>query len=707
MQPAGSDWAMSQPDQLPAAKLTPPGMPPPVAAQYPHPVSGPRGVRVDPYFWLRDDSRSRPEVLDHLRAEQDYLAAALAPVRRLQQQLLSEIRARVKEDDSSVPSFFDGYWYYRRLQSGLQYPLHARRYGSMQAPEEILLDCNERALGHGYYHAATVVVSEDGQTMAVAEDVVGRYLYTLRFKHLPSGKWLDDELHGVSPDIVFANDHRTVFAVDKDPTTLRPFRARRHRLGSPAESDVIVYEEQDPSFATAIGRSKSDRYIWIELVSTLTSEMWMISANEPEAEFQVFLPRQRGHIYKVRDAGSCFVIRSNRQAPNFQLLTATATLPADATAFNTLLAHRDDALLVDFEVFADRVAVAERSGGLQKIRVLPLAGGDGDLLVADEAAYALTLEHTPDLHSGKLRYRHTAMSAPASLIELDFASGNTRLLRQEPILGGFDPDHYQTEFHHATARDGARVPVWLLYRKGTARDGTAPVYQCAYGSYGDSMDPEFRSSVISLVDRGFIYVIAAIRGGQELGRQWYEDGKLLNKKNTFHDFVDVTDYLVREGYAAPDKIFAMGGSAGGLLMGAVVNEAPDRYRGVIAHVPFVDVVTTMLDRSIPLTCGEFDEWGNPEDPLYYDYMLSYSPYDQVRAQNYPAMLVTTALHDSQVQYFEAAKWVARLRQRRTDQNLLLFKVDPYASHDGRSGRFDRLEDIAEEFAFVLGLLGER
>lgn len=696
---------MSHPDQMPPAKLTPPAMPPPVAAQHPHAVNGPRGLRIDSYYWLRDDSRSRPEVLDHLRAEQDYLAAALAPMRPLQQQLLGEIRARVKEDDCSVPSFFDGYWYYRRLQKGLQYPVHARRQGSMQAPEEILLDCNERALGHGYYQAATVVVSEDGQIMAVAEDTVGRYLYTLRFMHLASGKWLEDELHGVSPDMAFANDHRTVFAVEKDPTTLRPFRVRRHRLGSPADSDVIVYQEMDPSFAAAIGRSKSDRYIWIELVSTLTSEMWMIPANQPEAEFQVFLPRQRGHLYKVRDAGSCFVIRSNRQAPNFQLLTAAPTIPANYGQFQTLLAHRDDALLVDFEVFADRVAIAERSGGLQKIRVLPLAGGEGDLLVADEAAYALTLEHTPDLRSGKLRYRHTAMSAPASLFELDFATGNTRLLRQEPILGGFDPDHYQTEFHHATARDGARVPVWLLYRKGTVRDGTAPVYQCAYGSYGDSIDPEFRSSVISLVDRGFVYVIAAIRGGQELGRQWYEDGKLLNKKNTFHDFVDVTDYLVREGYAAPDKIFAMGGSAGGLLMGAVLNEAPERYRGVIAHVPFVDVVTTMLDRSIPLTCGEFDEWGNPEDPVYYDYMLSYSPYDQVRAQDYPAMLVTTALHDSQVQFFEAAKWVARLRERKTDSNLLLFKVDQYASHDGRSGRFDRLEDIAEEFAFVLGVLG--
>jgi len=407
--------------------------------------------------------------------------------------------------------------------------------------------------------------------MAVAEDVLGRYLHTVRFKDLISGSWLPDELHGVAADIVFANDHRTVFTVEKDPVTLRPFRVKRHQLGTPATQDTLAFEEPDPGFQASIARSKSDRYIWIELKSTLSSEMWMIPAAQPSAPFQVYLPREYGHQYRVRDAGTHFVIRSNRDAPNFQLLIAPPTIPADPSRFEPLLAHRTDALIVDFEVFADRVAVAERSGGLQKIRVLPLAGGTGELLVADEAAYAMTLEHTPDLRRGKLRYRYTAMSTPTRLYELDFATGRTALLRQEPILGGFDPAHYLSEFHHATARDGAQVPVWLLYHRDTALDGTAPVYQSAYGSYGDSMDPEFRSSVISLVDRGFIYVIAAIRGGQELGRQWYEDGKLLNKKNTFHDFVDVSDYLVRERYAAPDKIFAMGGSAGGLLMGAVLN----------------------------------------------------------------------------------------------------------------------------------------
>ncbi len=704
------DATLSRPPSTPvdtSQLLPPPAMAAPTAPQQPHQVAGPRGPRSDPYYWLRDDSRSRPEVLAHLRAEQAYFDAALAPLRPLQQRLLAEIRSRVQEDDCGVPAYSDGYWYYRRFERGQQYPLHARRRGSMDAPEEILLDGNERARGHGYYHAAAVVVSEDGGTMAVAEDTVGRYLHTLRFKDLGRGAWLPDEIHGAAPDIVFANDHRTVFSVEKDPLTLRPFRVRRHRLGTPTAQDVVVFEERDPSFQVAIGRSKSDRYVWIELKSTLSSEMWLIPASNPMAEFQVYLPRERGHQYKLRDAGSHFVIRSNRDAPNFQLWLAPPTIPADPTEFQLLLAHRDAALLVDFEVFADRVAVAERSGGLQKIRVLPLQGGEGDLLVADQSAYALTLEHTPDLRSGRLRYRHTAMTTPASLYELDFATGLTRLIRQEPILGGFDPAHYRSEFHHATARDGAQVPVWLLYHRDTALDGSAPVYQSAYGSYGDSMDPEFRSSVISLVDRGFIYAIAAIRGGQELGRQWYEDGKLLNKKNTFHDFVDVSDYLVRKRYAAPDKIFAMGGSAGGLLMGAVLNEAPERYRGVIAHVPFVDVVTTMLDPGIPLTCGEFDEWGNPADPLYYDYMLSYSPYDQVRSQAYPAMMVTTALHDSQVQYFEAAKWVARLRERKTDHNLLLLKVDEHACHDGRSGRFDRLADIAEEFAFLLGLLGER
>lgn len=703
--PEATTAAATPPDTSQA--LTLPAQLPPVAAKRDYSVPGPRGGRPDPYFWLRDDSRSKPEVLDHLKAEHAYFSASFTELRPLQQRLFEEMRARIKEDDANVPTLEDGYWYYTRFETGKQYPIHARRRGSMDAPEQIMLDGNARAEGHSYYQAGNVTVSEDGKIMAVAEDFVGRREYTIRFMNLDTGAWLTDEISDVSGDLVFANDNQTVFVVEKDKTTLLPYRVKRHVLGTPYAQAVTVYEEKDNTFYTGVFRTKSDRYLGIYLGSTLTSEMRLLSAADPKANFQVYLPRERGHEYQVDDAGSVFVIRSNKGAQNFQLLTAPPVIPADPATFKPLLPHRADALVQDIEVFADRVVVNERSGGLSKVRILPLTGGDGELLAAEEPAYRMDLEQTPDLASGKLRYSYTSMTTPLSIYELDFASGERRLLKRDPVLGDFDPANYVTEYRFAPARDGAQVPVWLLYRKGTPRDASAPLFQYAYGSYGSSQDPSFRSSVLSLVDRGFVYAIAAIRGGQEMGRQWYEDGKLLKKKNTFNDFVDVTDFLVRERYAARDKVFAAGGSAGGLLMGAVINQAPDRYRGVIAHVPFVDVISTMLDESIPLTTGEFDEWGNPKDPISYDYMLSYSPYDQVRAQAYPALLVTTGLHDSQVQYFEPAKWVARLRELKTDRNPLLFKINMEAGHGGRSGRFNRLEETAEDYAFMLGLLGER
>lgn len=704
------------PERAPAATALPPdtaqilpapALAPPVAQKIPFDVVSPAGTRSDPYFWLRDDTRSQPRVLDHLKAEQAYFEARYAPLRPLQERLYAEMRARIQEDDSSVPVYEDGYWYLTRFTAGQQYPVYVRHQGSLQAPEEVLIDGNERAQGHNYYQTANVVVSENGQIMAVAEDTVGRRQYEVRFKDLKTGQWLPDVISNVDASIAFADDHRTVYVVEKDPTTLLPFRVKRHVLGTPASADEVVYEEKDNTFYTAVYRSKSDRYIMISVDSTLTTETRIASAADPRANFQVYLPRERGHEYQVDDSGSAFVIRSNKDAPNFALYTAPATVPGNPATFKPLLPHRADALIQGIELFQDRIAVNERSEGLRKIRLLSLDGRQNEVLAANEPAYVMGLSETPELDSGKLRYTYTSLTTPATVYELDFATGERRVLKREPVLGDFDPANYTTEFRYASARDGARVPVWLVYRKSTAIDGTAPLLQYAYGSYGASQDPYFRSSVLSLLDRGFVYAIAAIRGGQELGRQWYEDGKLLKKKNTFNDFVDVTADLVKQGYAAPDKVFAMGGSAGGLLMGAVVNQAPERYRGVIAHVPFVDVVSTMLDESIPLTTGEFDEWGNPKDPTYYDYMLSYSPYDQVRAQAYPAMLVTTGLHDSQVQYFEPAKWVARLRELKTDQNPLLFKINMEAGHGGRSGRFNRLEETAEDYAFMLGLLGQR
>jgi len=689
-----------------APLLPSPALAAPTAPKRDHPVSGPAGDRNDPYYWLRDDTRSKPEVLDHLRAEHAYFEAGFAPLKALQQRLFAEIRARVKEDDSSVPVFDDGYWYYRRFETGQQYPIIARRKANMTAPEQIILNGNERASGHSFYQIGGTEVSEDGSILAVAEDFIGRREYVLRFKNLTSGQWLAEEIRGTSGDVVFADDNRTIYVVDKDPTTLLPFRVRRHMLGTPFEKSETVYEEKDNTFGTDVSRSKSDRYIVISVGSTLTTEIRMGSAADPRANFQVYLPRERGHEYWVDDAGSQFVILSNRDAQNFQLLSAPVEIPANPAHFKPLLAHRADALLQGFEVFADRLAVSERSGGLRRIRMLPLNGGSGELLGADEPAYVMEIDETPDLLSGKLRYEYTSMVTPPTTYELDFNTGKRTELKRETVIG-YDQSQYATEFRFAKVRDGAQVPVWLVYKKSTLLDGSAALFQYAYGSYGSTEDPVFDASVISLLDRGFVYAVAAIRGGQEMGRQWYEDGKLLKKKNTFNDFVDVTDFLVRERYAARDKVFAMGVSAGGLLMGAVVNQAPERYRGVIAHVPFVDVITTMLDESVPLTTGEFDEWGNPKDKIAHDYMLSYSPYDQVKRQDYPAMLVSTGLHDSQVQYFEPAKWVARLRELKTDDNPLLFKVNMEAGHGGRSGRFNALEETAEDYAFMLGLLGDR
>ncbi|MCB1635605.1 MAG: S9 family peptidase, partial [Xanthomonadales bacterium] len=677
--------------QLPA-----PEQPAPVAEQRPFEQTDPFGKRADPYAWLRDDTRSQPEVLDHLRAEHAYFEARFAPLNDLRDRLFEEMRGRIKEDDAEVPTFEDGYWYYTRFEEGHQYPIFARRLGSLEAEEQVILDANERAEGHGYYQPANVIVSEDGRIMAVAEDTVGRREYVIRFRDLQTGQWLPDEIADVSGQIVFANDNKTVFVVEKDPTTLLPFRVKRHVLGQPWADAVTVYEESDNTFYTGVSRSKSDRWIILYMGSTLTSEVRLLSTDDPNGEFQVYLPRERGHEYQVDDAGEHFVVRSNRDAPNFQLLLAPPVVPGDPASFKPLLPHRADALVQGYELFNDRVAVNERSGGLRKIRIVPLSGGEGELLAADEAAYVMALEPTAELDSGKLRYSYTSMITPATTYELDFSTGERKLLKRDPVLGGYDPAQYRTEFVFAKARDGAQVPVWLVYRQDTARDGSAPLFISAYGSYGISGDPRFSSPVISLLDRGFVYAIAAIRGGQEMGRQWYEDGKLLKKKNSFNDFIDVTRDLVSKGYGAADKVFARGGSAGGLLMGAVINQSPELYRGIIAHVPFVDVISTMLDESLPLTTGEYDEWGNPNEREFYDYMLSYSPYDQVQAQAYPAMLVTTGLHDSQVQYFEPAKWVARLRERKTDANPLLFKVNMEAGHGGRSGRFNRLEETAED-----------
>jgi oligopeptidase B len=679
---------------------------PPSAAERPHEVIAPFGTRDDPWYWLRDDSRSDPAMLDYLAAENAWREAVMAPLQPLENKLFDEIVGRLKQDDATVPQRRHGYWYYQRFETGKQYPIVARRKGTLDAPEEILVDGNVRAEGHPFYQLGAVEVSSDGNWAAIAEDTVGRRQYTVTLRDLTRASELPGALHNVEPMLAWANDNRTLVYIRKDPQTLLGNQVYRHLRGTDPIHDALVYEEQDASFYTGLYKSKSDRFIFIVGQSTVSSEYRYADANDATLEFRVAVPRERDHLYDLADVGDRFVLRTNWQAPNYRIVSAPIASVADRASWQDVVPHRVDAFIEDVEVFAGHIALSERSGGLMKLRVRSWDGQQDRLLDADDAAYTMGFGENTEVDTVLLRYVYTSPTTPPSVWDYDMVTGKRTLLKQDPVLGGFDSKNYVTEFRQVTTRDGARVPVTLLYRRGTPLDGTAPLYQYAYGAYGNSTDPVFRSSVLSLVDRGFVYAIAHVRGGQELGRDWYEQGRLGNKKNTFTDFIDVTRFLKAERLVDPARAFGMGGSAGGLLIGAVANMAPTDYRGLIAHVPFVDVVTTMLDDSIPLTANEYDEWGNPgKDRGAYDYMLSYSPYDQVVAQAYPALFVTGGLWDSQVQYWEPAKWVARLRATKTDERPLLMRMNMDAGHGGKSGRFDRYREIAEEYAFVLWQAG--
>ena len=678
---------------------------PPVAAMKNHEVRSPHGTRVDEYYWLRDDTRTDAEVLAWLAGENAYKDAVLAPRRPLEERLYGEIVGRIKQDDASVPFLERGHWHYSRYETGSEYPVHARRKGTPDAPEQVLLDVEAMARGHDFFSVASLEVSPDGRLLAFTEDAVGRRQFTLRVKDLETGRLLPDAIPNVQPDVAWTADGRSVLYVEKDPETLLGTKVRRHVLGSDPKADALVHEEHDESFYTGVGRSKDGRYLYIHSQSTVSSEQRYAEAADPTLEFRVILPRERDHEYHADHLDGRWVIRTNWQAPNFRVMLAPVGDSADRARWRELIAHRDEAFVDDFSVFRGFLAVEERSGGLRKVRLQPWDGGEPRYLTADEPAYTAQLGDNEEVDSHLVRYTYTSLTTPETTYDYDVRTGERTQLKQQPVLGGFEPRQYATEYLWAPARDGAKVPVAVVYRKGLRCDGTAPLLQYGYGSYGYSCDPEFRSHLLSLLDRGFVYAVAQVRGGQELGRRWYDEGRLLHKQNTFDDFVDVTRFLVREGYADPKRVFARGGSAGGLLLGAVVNQAPGDYAAIVAHVPFVDVVTTMLDESIPLTTNEYDEWGNPAEKRYYDYMLSYSPYDNVRRQDYPAMLVTTGLWDSQVQYFEPAKWVARLRRLKTDDNPLLFRVNMEAGHGGKSGRFQAYREVAEEYAFLLWRAG--
>lgn len=687
------------------ASVTPSALMPPVAKTEPYTVKSPNGDRIDPYYWLRDDTRSKPEVIDYLKAENAYTTTMLAHTQAAKDLLFKEMVARIKQDDSSVPYRKNGWWIYTRFEQGKEYPIHARRHGTLDAPEEILLDVNQLGAGKGFYQVGSWEPSPDGTQLVYADDTSGRRQYVLRFKDLSKGQMWPESIANVEAYTVWANDNRTVLYVEKNPQTLLGFRVRKHVLGTDPASDPVVYEEKDSTFYLGIGKSRSDRFLWIGLNSTVSTEWRYADANDPNLVFKTVLPRERDHEYQVQDHGDEFFILTNWNARNFRIMRAPIAKVGDRANWVEWVAHREDALLASMTVLKDHVAINERSGGLAKIRIKSIKDGASQLLAFDEPAYTAFTGANPEFDTSTLRIVYTSPQTPRSTYDLDLITGERKLMKRETVLGGFDRENYVTEFRFAPARDGAQIPVTLLYRKGLKRDGSAALYQYGYGSYGGSMNPAFDDEVLSLVDRGVVYALAHIRGGEEMGRHWYESGRQLQKKNTFNDFIDVTGFLVREGYAAKDRVVAQGGSAGGLLMGAVANLAPKSYRAIVADVPFVDVVTTMLDESIPLTTNEFDEWGNPKQKAFYDYMLSYSPYDNVTAQDYPAMLVTTGLHDSQVQYFEPAKWVAKLRATKTGNSPLMLLTNMEAGHGGKSGRFRRLEEVALSYAFFLDQLG--
>jgi oligopeptidase B len=685
--------------------------PPPVAAIRPHAVTSPMGVRTDPYYWLRDDERGNPEVLAYLQAENAFRERCMAPSKPFENALYEEIVARLKQDDASVPYRKHGYWYNARFEPGKEHPIFARRKGAIDAPEEILLDANALAVGHDYYKIGALEVSPDSGWLAYCEDTVGRRQYTLHFKNLRTGETLQAAIPDVEADLAWANDNRTILYVEKDPETLLGLYVKKHVLGDEPRQDALVFEQMDKSFYTGVSKSKSERFIFIHMESTVSSEWRYAHADDPALTFRTVLPHERDHEYQLEHVGDAFIIRTNWQARNFRLMQVPIGQETNRAHWRDAVAHRDDTFIEDFDVFSGFLALAVRTGGLAKISITPwvaaapLRGGAEFFIASDEAAYATSLSVNSELDTELVRYTYSSLTTPTTEYDYNVRTGEKTLLKRDPVVGDFDPAQYRTEFLFAPARDGARIPVSLVYREGVARDATAPLLQYAYGAYGLSTDPSFSSARLSLIDRGFIYAIAHVRGGQEMGRAWYDSGRKLHKKNSFTDFIDVTRHLVAERYAAKDRVFALGGSAGGLAVAAVANLSPGDYHGIVAQVPFVDVVTTMLDDSIPLTTNEYDEWGNPTMREDYDYMLSYSPYDNVRAQRYPAMFVTTGLWDSQVQYYEPAKWIAKLRALKTDHNALFLHVDMDAGHGGKSGRFQRYREIAMEYAFLLDQAG--
>jgi oligopeptidase B len=660
--------------------------------------------RVDPYYWL--NNRENPEVIAYLEQENSYYQQMTAHTKELQQTLFEEMKSRIKEDDSSVPYFYNGYYYQTKYEKGQEYPIYIRRKGTLTANEEILFNCNEMAKGKAYFQLGTMSVSPDNKLAAFATDVVSRRLYTIQIKNLETGEILADKIENANPNLVWAEDSKTIFYTTKNSKTLRSEKVYKHTIGQEANSDEMVFFEKDETFDVFVSKTKSKKYVLIGSNSTMTTEYQFLDANQPNGKFQVFQSRIRGLEYDIDHFdGNFYILTNHQKATNFKVMKTPENKTGVANWTN-VIDHREDVLVEGIEIFKDYLVVEERSEGLNKIRIKKWDGTSDSYLPFESETYTASLGTNPDFNATSLRYSYQSLATPPSVMEYHMQTKEKKVLKEVEVLGGkFNKENYEEKRLWATATDGTKVPISIVYKKGIKLNGKNPLLQYAYGSYGYSMDARFDSDRLSLLDRGFVYAIAHIRGGEEMGRQWYEDGKLLKKKNTFTDFIDCSKFLIAQKYTSPEHLYAMGGSAGGLLMGAVINMNPELYHGVIAAVPFVDVVTTMLDDSIPLTTSEYDEWGNPNDKVYYDYMKSYSPYDNIQAKTYPNLLVTTGLHDSQVQYWEPAKWVAKLRTVKENKNLIFLDTNMDAGHGGASGRFESLKETAKEYAFLLDLAG--
>lgn len=677
-------------------------MNPPIAKKIPHEMTFHGHTRIDDYYWLND--RENPEVISYLEQENAYHDSMMAGSADLKEHLYEEIIGRIKQTDMSVPYYQEGFYYYTRYEEGKEYPIYCRKKGNLDADEEVLLNVNEMSEGYSYFQVGGIAISPDDQMLAYSVDTIGRRNYTLYFKVRETGVMLPDAIGMTTGGVTWANDNKTVFYSRKDAKTLRSFQIYKHKINTDVSGDHLVYQEDDETFYSGVFKTKSRKYIMIVSGSTLTTEYRYIDAGNPDDTFTIIQPRTRELEYSVDHYGDKFYIVTNMDAKNFRLMETSVSNPGKEN-WKEIIPHRSDVFIDGVEIFKNYLVVSERKNGLINLRVIRWDDRTEHYINFGEEAYTANIGINREFDSEVLRYGYTSLTTPGSVYDYNMRTREQVLLKQEEVLGEFSSSSYETKRLYATADDGTRIPISIVYKKGLQKNGKNPLLLYGYGSYGITIDPSFSSVRLSLINRGFVFAIAHIRGGQMNGRQWYEDGKLLKKMNTFTDFNQCAQFLIDQKYTSPAHLYAMGGSAGGLLMGAVINMQPDLYNGIVAAVPFVDVITTMLDDSLPLTTGEYDEWGNPNEKEYYDYMLTYSPYDNIKAQNYPNMLVTTGLHDSQVQYWEPAKWVAKLRVTKTDNNLLLLHTNMETGHGGASGRYQRYKEIARDYVFLLKLEG--